>query len=57
MDSLANLNGKIIPLADAKVSALDRGFLFGDGAYEVVRFTEEGPSFSTSTWNVFPKPR
>ena len=37
MDPLANLNGKLLPLADAKVSVLDRGFLFGDGAYEVIR--------------------
>lgn len=34
--SLAYLNGKFLPLADAKVSALDRGFVFGDGVYEVI---------------------
>jgi D-alanine transaminase len=34
---LANLDGEILPLAEAKVSALDRGFLFGDAVYEVVR--------------------
>lgn len=33
---LAYLNGKFLPLADAKVSALDRGFVFGDGVYEVI---------------------
>ena len=30
------LNGKIIPLSEAKISVLDRGFLFGDGVYEVI---------------------
>jgi D-alanine transaminase len=30
------LNGDYLPLAAARVSPLDRGFLFGDGAYEVV---------------------
>jgi D-alanine transaminase len=35
--ALANLNGEILPLSEAKVSALDRGFLFGDAVYEVLR--------------------
>lgn len=30
------LDGQYLPLADAKVSVLDRGFLFGDGIYEVI---------------------
>jgi len=30
------LNGRFLPLAEAGVSPLDRGFLFGDGAYEMV---------------------
>lgn len=30
------LNGSYSTLADAKVSVLDRGFIFGDGVYEVV---------------------
>lgn len=30
------LNGEYLPLADARVSVLDRGFLFGDGIYEVI---------------------
>ena len=34
---LANLHGEVLPLAEAKVSALDRGFLFGDAVYEVLR--------------------
>jgi D-alanine transaminase len=31
------LNGKFIPLEDAKISVLDRGFIFGDAVYEVWR--------------------
>jgi D-alanine transaminase len=30
------LNGAFLPLEDAKVPVLDRGFIFGDGVYEVV---------------------
>src|SRR5207237_5771793 len=30
------LNGQFLPLEDAKVPVLDRGFIFGDGVYEVV---------------------
>src|SRR5258705_1743647 len=30
------LNGKFVAIEDAKVSVLDRGFIFGDGVYEVV---------------------
>jgi len=37
MDSIANLNGKQMPLADVMIPALDRGFLFGDAVYEVLR--------------------
>ena len=39
-DSIAFLNNVFVPLAEAKISPLDRGFLFGDGIYEVV------PSYS-----------
>ncbi|MDH3461795.1 MAG: aminotransferase class IV [Burkholderiaceae bacterium] len=35
-DSLCFLNGSFGPLAQAKVSVLDRGFMFGDGVYEAV---------------------
>jgi len=33
---LVYLNGAFVPLADAKISVLDRGFIFGDGVYEVI---------------------
>jgi len=31
------LNGKFLPLSEATVSVLDRGFLFGDAIYEMMR--------------------
>ncbi len=30
------LNGTFMPIEEAKVSVLDRGFIFGDGVYEVI---------------------
>ena len=35
MDPIAYVNGSFVPLSEAKVSILDRGFLFADGIYEV----------------------
>ena len=32
----AYLNGSFLPLENAQVSVMDRGFLFGDGVYEVI---------------------
>jgi len=40
------LNGEYLPLSEAKVSVLDRGFLFGDGVYEVI------PSYSGSLFRI-----
>ena len=34
--TLSYLNGEFLPLAEARVSPMDRGFLFGDGVYEVI---------------------
>jgi D-alanine transaminase len=34
--SIAFLDGQYIPIEQAKISPMDRGFLFGDGIYEVV---------------------
>jgi D-alanine transaminase len=34
---LANVNGAILPLEDVKIPAQDRGFLFGEAVYEVLR--------------------
>ena len=30
------LNGKLLPIEEAKIPVLDRGFIFGDGVYELV---------------------
>ncbi len=35
-DPMCYLNGNFMPLGDARIPVLDRGFLFGDGIYEVV---------------------
>jgi D-alanine transaminase len=34
---LVYLDGTFVPAAEARISALDRGFIFGDGVYEVWR--------------------
>lgn len=38
--SIAYLNGRFLPLADARISVLDRGFLFAEGIYEVTAVIE-----------------
>ena len=35
-DQVVYLNGSFVPLAEATVSVLDRGFIYGDGVYELV---------------------
>jgi D-alanine transaminase len=35
-NTICYLNGEYTPLKDAKISVLDRGFIFGDGVYEVL---------------------
>lgn len=35
-DTKVYLNGDFIPLAEARISVMDRGFLFGDSIYEVI---------------------
>lgn len=42
-DTVAYLNGQFLPLTEARISPLDRGFLFGDGIYEVI------PSYQGNT--------
>jgi D-alanine transaminase len=34
--SIVYLNGNYLPMEEARISPMDRGFLFGDGIYEVV---------------------
>jgi D-alanine transaminase len=36
MSETAYLNGEFLPLAEARIPVLDRGFIFGDGVYEVI---------------------
>lgn len=35
-DPLVYLNGAMTPLSEARIPVLDRGFIFGDGVYEVI---------------------
>ncbi|MHB1145702.1 MAG: D-amino acid aminotransferase [Thiobacillus sp.] len=39
----AYLNGRFLPLAEAKISVLDRGFVFGDGVYELIPVYSKKP--------------
>jgi D-alanine transaminase len=36
MDPIVHLNGEFLPLSEARIPVLDRGFIFGDGVYEVI---------------------
>ena len=42
-DPIVYLNGKFIPLSGAQVSVLDRGFIYGDGVYELIPVYERAP--------------
>ncbi|WP_280640418.1 aminotransferase class IV [Cupriavidus pinatubonensis] len=35
-EPLVYLNGDLTPLSEARIPVLDRGFIFGDGIYEVI---------------------
>jgi D-alanine transaminase len=35
-DGIVYLNGEFLPLSQARIPVLDRGFIFGDGVYEVI---------------------
>jgi branched-chain amino acid aminotransferase len=37
MPTVVNIDGRIVPPAEARISVFDRGFLYGDSVYEVVR--------------------
>jgi D-alanine transaminase len=36
MSEIVYLNGEFMPLEEARIPVLDRGFIFGDGVYEVI---------------------
>lgn len=43
MEALANVNGERLKLSEVRISAQDRGFLFGDAVYEVLRVYQGKP--------------
>jgi D-alanine transaminase len=43
MSEIVYLNGEFMPLADARIPVLDRGFIFGDGVYEVIPVYSRNP--------------
>ena len=45
MPDIGYLNGRFSPLAEIAISPDDRGFLFGDGIYEVIRAYHGVPAF------------
>ncbi len=51
--SLASLNGVTMPLEEVRVPALDRGFLFGDAVYEVLRIYAGKPWLLDEHWRRF----
>lgn len=42
-DPVVYLNGAMIPLSQATIPVLDRGFIFGDGIYEVIPIYQRKP--------------
>jgi D-alanine transaminase len=44
------LNGELISIQGATISVFDRGFLFGDGIYEVMVQLENGLFYSNAHW-------
>ncbi|MFY9343006.1 MAG: aminotransferase class IV [Planctomycetota bacterium] len=51
MANLCNLDGRIVPEAEARIPVLDRGFLFGDSIYEVVRTAGDVPFGWPEHWS------
>lgn len=43
MSNIVYLNGHYLPLEEARISPLDRGFLFGDSVYEVIPVRNHQP--------------
>ncbi len=50
MQPLADVNGKRMPLSEVMIPALDRGFLFGDAVYEVLRIYRGKPWLLEEHW-------
>lgn len=51
MANLCNVDGQISSESDARIPVLDRGFLFGDSIYEVVRTHAGVPLTWSEHWN------
>ena len=49
----ASVDGVISSLGNAKISVMDRGFLYGDSIYEVIRTFDGTPLFFDEHWNRF----
>ncbi|HET9663545.1 MAG TPA: aminotransferase class IV, partial [Burkholderiales bacterium] len=43
MSDIVYLNGEFMPLESARIPVLDRGFIFGDGVYEVIPVYSRNP--------------
>ncbi|MBW2497073.1 MAG: aminotransferase class IV [Deltaproteobacteria bacterium] len=41
-DEIAWIEGRIVPVREARIPVLDHGFLFGDGVFEGIRLTRRG---------------
>ncbi len=50
MHGLVSYNGRITPASRARVSAFDRGFLYGDSAYETIRVYQNRPFLFGEHW-------
>ena len=42
-EQIVYLNGRFLPIGEAQVSVLDRGFIYGDGVYEVIPVYHRAP--------------
>lgn len=51
-ERLVWLNGRLVEEAAATISVFDRGFLFGDGIYELVRFVRTAPGSGRRRYGV-----
>lgn len=55
MELTVYLNGRFVPYAEAVVPIEDRGFMFGDGIYEVVRVYGGRPFMVEDHWDRFSR--
>ena len=50
MSDIVYLNGEFMPLEEARIPVLDRGFIFGDGVYEVIPVYSRRPFRMAEHW-------